>query len=86
MFHQNDVFHLTMLEAAHHERLTQVLIRTVDHTLVFQAFRHYDEAGMTRSAVFHGLIAEAMPARRGARAPDGWCTSTCSRAATSCSR
>lgn len=63
VFHQNDVFHLTVLEAAHHERLTQVLIRTVDHTLVFQAFRHYDAAGMTRSVVFHGLIAEAI--RRG---------------------
>ena len=54
--HQNDVFHLTLLEASHHEHLTQALLRTVDHTLVFQAFRHYDAHGLDRSVEFHGLI------------------------------
>lgn len=68
VFHHNDVFHLTMLDAAHHEPLTQTLIRTVDHTLVFQAFRHYDAAGLERSIVFHRLIAEAIHRGEGARA------------------
>lgn len=68
VFHHNDVFHLTLLEAAHHDRLTQALVRTVDHTLVFQAFRHYDDAGMDRSVVFHGLIAEEIRRGEGARA------------------
>lgn len=61
--HQNDVFHLTLLEAAHHEHLTQTLLRTVDHTLVFQAFRHYDAHGLERSVEFHGLIDASL--RRG---------------------
>jgi len=65
---QNDVFHLTVLESAHHDRLTQSLIRTVDHTLVFQAFRHYHPSTMARSVLFHGLIAEAIRCREGARA------------------
>lgn len=68
VFHQNDVFHLTVLEAAHHERLTQALIRTVDHTLVFQAFRHYHPSVMARSVQFHGLIAEAVRRGEAARA------------------
>lgn len=61
--HRNDVFHLTLLEAAHHEHLTQALVRTVDHTLVFQAFRHYDVSGLERSVEFHGLLDAAV--RRG---------------------
>lgn len=68
--HQNDVFHLTLLEAAHHEHLTQTLLRTVDHTLVFQAFRHYDVRGLERSVEFHGLIDAAIrdgEARRAGR-------------------
>lgn len=68
VFHHNDVFHLTVLEAAHHERLTQSLVRTVDHTLVFQAFRHYDPAGLERSIAFHHLIAEEIRRGEGARA------------------
>lgn len=68
VFHQNDVFHLTLLAAAHHEPLTQSLIRSVDHTLVFQAFRHYDRHGMERSVAFHSLITAAVVAGEGARA------------------
>lgn len=60
VFHQNDVFHLTLLEAANHERLTQALLRTVDHPLVFQAFRHYRPTDLERSVLFHHLIAEAV--------------------------
>ena len=68
VFHQNDVFHLTILEAAHHDRLTQTLLRTVDHPLVFQAFRHYDRVSMEQSVRFHHLIGEAVRAGEGARA------------------
>ena len=68
VFHRNDVFHLTLLEAAHHERLTQALIRTVDHTLVYQAFRHYQPSGLERSVLFHGLITKAVRRGEGVRA------------------
>ena len=68
VFHQNDMFHLTLLAAAHHEPLTQSLIRSVDHTLVFQAFRHYDRRGMERSVEFHALITAAVVGGEGARA------------------
>ncbi|NLD78274.1 MAG: GntR family transcriptional regulator [Acidimicrobiales bacterium] len=68
VFHQNDVFHLTLLAAAHHEPLMQTLIRSVDHTLVFQAFRHYDRHGMECSVEFHGLITAAIVNGEGERA------------------
>jgi DNA-binding GntR family transcriptional regulator len=68
VFHHNDVFHLTVLEAAHHDRLTRTLLRTVDHTLVFQAFRHYEPEGLDRSALFHGLITAAIGSGDAARA------------------
>ncbi len=68
VFPRNDVFHLTVLEAAHHERLTQTLIRTVDHTLVFQAFRHYRPEGLERSVLFHHLINAAVRRGEGVRA------------------
>lgn len=68
VFHQNDVFHLTLLAAAHHEPLTQSLVRSVDHTLVFQAFRHYDRHDMERSVEFHALIAAAVVAGEAERA------------------
>jgi DNA-binding GntR family transcriptional regulator len=68
VFHQNDVFHLTFLEAAHHDRLTQTLIRTVDHTLVFQAFRHYRPSDLERSVLFHHLINRAIQQNEGTRA------------------
>ncbi len=64
----NDVFHRTILEAAQHRRLSQSLLSTVDHTLVFQAFRHYHPSTMARSAQFHGLVAEAIGRREGERA------------------
>jgi len=68
VFHENNVFHRTMLEAAHHERLTETLLATVDHTLVFQAFRHYASENLERSVLFHGLIAAAVRDGDGARA------------------
>jgi DNA-binding GntR family transcriptional regulator len=64
----NDEFHLTMLEAAHNQRLTHTLIKTVDHPLVFQAFRHYDDGAMRRSSLFHRLIVEAIRSHESMRA------------------
>jgi DNA-binding GntR family transcriptional regulator len=68
VFDQNDAFHRTFLEAAHHERLTQALVRTVDHTLVFQAFRHYQTSELERSVLFHHLISSAIGNGEGVRA------------------
>lgn len=68
VFRLNDDFHAIMLEGAHNGRLAQTLIRTVDHPLVFQAFRHYNLPAMRRSAQFHRLIFEAIRAGEPARA------------------
>jgi DNA-binding GntR family transcriptional regulator len=68
VFRLNDEFHAIMLDGAHNGRLTQTLIRTVDHPLVFQAFRHYNLLAMRRSAQFHRLIFEAIQAREPTRA------------------
>jgi len=68
VFRLNDEFHLTILEAAGHEQLITTLVATVDHPLVFQAFRQYDPHAMARSAEFHGLICETVCAGDGPRA------------------
>jgi len=68
VFRLNNAFHAVMLEAAHNGRLTQALTRTVDHPLVFQAFRHYNLPAMRRSAQFHHLIVEAVRGREPGRA------------------
>jgi DNA-binding GntR family transcriptional regulator len=68
VFRCNDLFHLTILEASKHERLVQNLVRTVDHTLVFQAFRHYQRSGFERSVLFHHLLYEAVRTGAGSRA------------------
>lgn len=63
VFAANERFHRAVLVAAHHDRVAQSLARTVDDTLVFQAFRHYQPAAMARSVQFHQMIADAI--RRG---------------------
>jgi len=68
VFRLNDEFHSLMLGGAGNGRLAQALTRTVDHPLVFQAFRHYDLPAMHRSAQFHRLILEAVQAHEPARA------------------
>jgi len=68
VFAANEVFHGCILEAARHEQLRQTVIRTVDHTLVFQAFRHYEAENMIRSIEFHRLITESICQGEGARA------------------
>ena len=65
---RNDEFHRALLEAAHNERLRHALSKTVDHPMVFQAFRHYDAQAMQRSALFHRLIIEAIRSGDSSRA------------------
>jgi len=64
----NERFHGALLDAAGHVRLGGVLARTVDVPLVFRAFQRFDRAELRRSALFHGLIAEAVAAGDGDRA------------------
>jgi DNA-binding FadR family transcriptional regulator len=49
-------------------RLTQLLARTVDAVLVFQNFQSYQPEELSRSLLFHQLIAQAIAAREPARA------------------
>ena len=56
----NQRFHDTVVRAADHRRLEQLLVRAVDIPLVFQAFRHLDDEQLRRSALFHHLIADAI--------------------------
>jgi DNA-binding GntR family transcriptional regulator len=68
VFAANEAFHRAVVAAAHHDRLEQALARTVDDTLVFQAFRHYQPAAMARSVLFHQMIAEAVRRQESSRA------------------
>jgi DNA-binding GntR family transcriptional regulator len=68
VFTANEQFHRAVVAAAHHDRLAQALARTVDDTLVFQAFRHYRPVAMARSVLFHQMIAEAIRHREAERA------------------
>lgn len=64
----NQVIHSTILDAARHERLTQLRLRTVDLPLVFEAFRRFRRTELERSNVFHRLVRDAIAAREGTRA------------------
>jgi DNA-binding GntR family transcriptional regulator len=64
----NQEFHAVVKSAAHHDRLEQMLARTVDIPLVFEAFRQFEAGEFERSAVFHGLIRDAIAAREPQRA------------------
>ena len=64
----NGRFHGAVVAAAGHERLQQLLARTVDVPLVYRAFRRFDADELRRSALFHHLIAGAVSAGEGARA------------------
>jgi DNA-binding GntR family transcriptional regulator len=56
----NAHFHGTLLRMADHSRLSQLLSKTVDIPLVFQAFRSFDRDERVRSNVFHRSIREAI--------------------------
>ncbi|MGN6722882.1 MAG: GntR family transcriptional regulator [Marmoricola sp.] len=56
----NQLVHGLIVEASHHERLADLLHRTVDVPLVYSAFAQFDEEELHRSALFHRLIAAAI--------------------------
>ncbi|MGB8652150.1 MAG: GntR family transcriptional regulator [Mycobacteriales bacterium] len=64
----NAAFHGGLLTAGRHSRLRQLVNGTVDVPLVFQALRHFGAQELHRSAMFHGLIRDAVAAREPARA------------------
>jgi DNA-binding GntR family transcriptional regulator len=64
----NARFHGALMGMAHHARLAQLLVRTVDIPLVFQAFRVFDKEERERSNLFHRFIREAVSQGEGTRA------------------
>jgi len=64
----NRQFHETVLTAARHPLLGQLLSVTVDAPLVFQAFRRFDRSESERSNLFHRLLRNAIKAQDGERA------------------
>jgi DNA-binding GntR family transcriptional regulator len=64
----NRRIHATILAAARHDRLGQLLERTVDVPLSFQAFRQFDRAETERSHLFHQLIRDAIVSGDASRA------------------
>lgn len=64
----NASFHGAVLAAARHNRLNRLLENAVDIPLVFRAFQRFDTARLKRSAVFHGLIRDAIASREPERA------------------
>jgi DNA-binding GntR family transcriptional regulator len=64
----NAKFHGTILRMANHSRLSQILSRTVDIPLVFQAFRVFDRDERLRSNHFHRFMRDAVAAGEAERA------------------
>jgi len=64
----NAAFHDAILSASRHSRVRQLVGRATDVPLVFQAFRTFSAADLTRSALFHDLILEAIAAHEPVRA------------------
>ncbi|MEZ0579411.1 GntR family transcriptional regulator [Nocardioides sp. MH1] len=64
----NGAIHLGIVAAARHDQLAQLLLRTVDASLVFRAFRAFEPAQTRQSHEFHQLIRNAIAAREAARA------------------
>jgi DNA-binding GntR family transcriptional regulator len=64
----NQMVHGLIVEGSHHERLADLLHRTVDVPLVFAAFAQFDAGELQRSGLFHRLIASAIIAREPERA------------------
>lgn len=64
----NARFHRALLDASHHTRLHQLVGRTIDVPLVFQALRHFDPHELERSNLFHHLIRDAVADREPVRA------------------
>lgn len=64
----NRCVHDAVIAASGHERLAHLLARTVDAPLVFDAFRHFDEAQLERSNQFHAMIRHAIASGEPSRA------------------
>lgn len=64
----NEEIHAAIVASARHRRLGNLLARTVDVPLVFQAFRQFDLAQAERSHEFHQLIRTAIAYRDSPRA------------------
>lgn len=64
----NRRIHDAIVHAAAHERLAQLLHRTVDVPLVFEAFRRFSPEELQRSNQFHRLIHAALARGDGQRA------------------
>lgn len=64
----NAAFHGALLRASRHTRIHQLVARTVDVPLVFQALHHFDAVQLTRSSMFHHLIRDAVAAHEPVRA------------------
>lgn len=64
----NATIHLGIVAAARHDQLEQLLLRTVDASLVFRAFRTFRPAQTRQSHEFHQLVRNAIAAREPARA------------------
>jgi len=64
----NSRFHDAIVEMADHLRLRQLMSRTVDIPLVFQAFRVFTHEERARSNMFHRLIRDAVKNGDAARA------------------
>lgn len=64
----NRRIHDTVVEAAEHERLAQMLHRTVDVPLVFEAFRRFTRDELERSNQFHRMVHHALAIGDGGRA------------------
>jgi DNA-binding GntR family transcriptional regulator len=64
----NQAFHAGVMDAAHHAHLARMVERTIDSPLVFEAFRQFEPGEFERSALFHGMIRDAIAAREPKRA------------------
>jgi DNA-binding GntR family transcriptional regulator len=64
----NNRFHQTIVAAAEHERLSQMLSSAVDVPLVFRALRGFERSELQRSAEFHRMTAHAIRRGEGTRA------------------
>lgn len=64
----NADFHGGLLDASRHTRLRQLVTRTVDVPLVFEAFRLFGPAELARSSMFHHLIRDAVAGHEPGRA------------------
>lgn len=64
----NRQIHGGVVAAARHRQLEQLLLRTVDASLVFRAFRDFRPEQTRQSHDFHRLVRDAIAAREPARA------------------